>query len=733
MSTVNPEQVTTPPAAQEVEVETYVPGTAQEQQAQTPPPEWRVVIANINPGQWRVETALAVTDAVATDLVDPRRRNIARIIQATSGANVSRARNEIARIYLEKYADEGHWLFLMDSDMVIQPDTIAHLLAAAAKTGARIIGALTPMDMGDGLGWVPNLFQYALEGTGYTRAQLDYPDDRLVQVAATGAACLMIHRDVLTEMRAFYGGHDMAWFGESIVRTSTGVHWVGEDITFCTRAVEALRERIFVNTFAHVGHVRGGKVYWPEAARQPDPNAPLAVVVPMKDRIDLTDQLVASIRSEAPSNGRWRVYVIDNGSEEKISKEWFEQYDGDGLVTVLRAPGQGIHEMWNRGALQAITDLGSRARIAFLNNDVRLYPGALRVASRAMADHPDFIVMGLNYDRRVVHDSPDGDVQEVFDICAGRYDGSGGLPGFAFLVRGEFFTGGYRFPEACKWWYGDNDLVMSAIVADRDAREGRTFGRYRVGIALNARCQHLDGGGATAGNWSDPKWAEVLEADRQAFERIWQERGAYDEASAAIVEQRYEDAARALAVVAGDVNAHLPKLIELGNQVGGKRIVELGVRGGISTVAWLAAVHANEGHLWAVDVNPVPGHVRTAERCTSIRGRSTDPAVVQAITSAADGEGLDLVFVDTDHTYELTAQEIGTWAPLVRTGGMLVFHDVAVERFDHHRAEDGYAAQPPYPVRTAVREWLERHEGEWAVAYETSECNGLVAIKRVLP
>jgi cephalosporin hydroxylase len=64
-------------------------------------------------------------------------------------------------------------------------------------------------------------------------------------------------------------------------------------------------------------------------------------------------------------------------------------------------------------------------------------------------------------------------------------------------------------------------------------------------------------------------------------------------------------------------------------------------------------------------------------------------------------EEVDVVFVDTDHRYELTLEEIRTYAPRVRSGGCMVFHDTQEESFEHHTTE-----QPPFPVRTAVQELL---------------------------
>lgn len=41
------------------------------------------------------------------------------------------------------------------------------------------------------------------------------------------------------------------------------------------------------------------------------------------------------------------------------------------------------------------------------------------------------------------------------------------------------------------------------------------------------------------------------------------------------------------------------------------------------------------------------------------------------------GKPVDLLFIDGDHTYEGVKQDWEMYSPLVRTGGMIVFHDIA--------------------------------------------------------
>lgn len=126
-----------------------------------------------------------------------------------------------------------------------------------------------------------------------------------------------------------------------------------------------------------------------------------------------------------------------------------------------------------------------------------------------------------------------------------------------------------------------------------------------------------------------------------------------------------------------DICKHLKRLYAMVVYLNAQRVVELGTRTGESTVALLEGVRETGGHLWSIDLDVC----RTAKEMirsygysdswTFLRGDSADPNVARFTAL------LDLVFVDTSHTYEQTMKEINLWFPQVnpRAGAML-FHDV---------------------------------------------------------
>lgn len=121
-----------------------------------------------------------------------------------------------------------------------------------------------------------------------------------------------------------------------------------------------------------------------------------------------------------------------------------------------------------------------------------------------------------------------------------------------------------------------------------------------------------------------------------------------------------------------DVEAHLPRLFDAARG----RVLELGVRHGVSTAALLAGVEQHGGHLWSVDTdpncenNPLAGH----PQWTFINAHSEAwPTIKQAM--GGEIEPLDMLFIDTGHTYKLTIDELNLYGPWMAKGGRIFLHD----------------------------------------------------------
>jgi predicted O-methyltransferase YrrM len=172
-----------------------------------------------------------------------------------------------------------------------------------------------------------------------------------------------------------------------------------------------------------------------------------------------------------------------------------------------------------------------------------------------------------------------------------------------------------------------------------------------------------------------------------------------------------------------DIYEHLPTFVRAVEDLNATRVIELGVRSGVSTIAWLYALE-NRGHLWSVDCSfPVPengvhlldpqGPLGVVPWWTFVLGYDTWPHVLNALPD----DEVDAVFIDSNHTWELTHEELALYYPRVRAGGRIYLHDTAIET-----TGNATTPQPPYPVRTAMVEFCGEHGLKWD---DNPSCFGL--------
>ena len=143
-----------------------------------------------------------------------------------------------------------------------------------------------------------------------------------------------------------------------------------------------------------------------------------------------------------------------------------------------------------------------------------------------------------------------------------------------------------------------------------------------------------------------------------------------------------------------DISAHLPRLFDLASKQHVK-VIELGVRSGDSTSAFLAAAELFAGEVWSVDISEprVPEAWRDLPFWYLTVG--DDLEVADQLP-----DDVDVLFIDTSHTFEQTKAELELYAPKVRPGGVIVLHDTELKHPDASPASD-----PAFPVAEAVREF----------------------------
>lgn len=203
-----------------------------------------VVIAYIHPGQVSAFFTASLTEMLIYD--HNSSRHVVGMMQEWSSTNVSGPRNSLTARFLDEYTAE--WLLWIDSDMAWQHTAIDQLLASASKDKAPIVGGLCFGANADGL--FPTIYSVMeIDGKLTTVRAAGYPPDAMVQVAATGAAFLLIHRSALTAIRERAFNDVFPFFQETALAGGPA----GEDITFCLRA-GICGIPVHVNTGVKVGH-----------------------------------------------------------------------------------------------------------------------------------------------------------------------------------------------------------------------------------------------------------------------------------------------------------------------------------------------------------------------------------------------------------------------------------------------------------------------------------------------
>lgn len=178
-----------------------------------------------------------------------------------------------------------------------------------------------------------------------------------------------------------------------------------------------------------------------------------------------------------------------------------------------------------------------------------------------------------------------------------------------------------------------------------------------------------------------------------------------------------------------DIVDHLPALAALAAQC--LTIAEFGVRGGNSTIALLFGLspfgpeRASWGQptLYSYDKDPCLDTRRTIAAANTESGNTVRWIFEQADTATVEIPLVDMLFVDTLHTYAHVWAEIQP-ATLAQVRTYLAFHDTILFRGHDENSEDGPG------ILQAILERLAA-DGGWVLHSHSSACHGLTVFERV--
>lgn len=171
---------------------------------------------------------------------------VASTISIFSGPKIDSARNNLFKEWMK---DRTEYLLMLDTDMVPPRDIVKRLMAHKKD----IVGGLCfSGGMGSMVRPTLHVVRENSEGKPYMDILWDYPRGELVQVDGTGAAAMLIHRNVAEGVLMARGeDHMMPWFAHGM---HNGVE-IGEDIAFCLTAAKCGFET-WVDTSVVVPHIK---------------------------------------------------------------------------------------------------------------------------------------------------------------------------------------------------------------------------------------------------------------------------------------------------------------------------------------------------------------------------------------------------------------------------------------------------------------------------------------------
>jgi O-methyltransferase len=199
-----------------------------------------------------------------------------------------------------------------------------------------------------------------------------------------------------------------------------------------------------------------------------------------------------------------------------------------------------------------------------------------------------------------------------------------------------------------------------------------------------------------------------------------------------------------------DIRSHLPGIYVFTLMFGPKSIVELGVRTGWSTRAFLAAARETGAKMLGIDKDPSSRHVYSTcmfgVQCYFIEGESTVSAGIFRDWASENDfpASVDVLFVHTTHIFEDTIQELSLWEPLLSEKAAIILHDSNIE--DQFVLKDGTSGKGwnnQRGVARAIHQFVGIHFDEtqffdsgvepvgngWRVSHDPTSC-GLTILQR---
>lgn len=156
--------------------------------------------------------------------------------------------------------------------------------------------------------------------------------------------------------------------------------------------------------------------------------------------------------------------------------------------------------------------------------------------------------------------------------------------------------------------------------------------------------------------------------------------------------------------------AELAGFLELLDTCNIQVMVEIGSYAGGTLWAWQhVADEVICVDLPGTGVYAATGGEKNTHRAAAVWGDSHDPLTLETLKGVLVGRPVDCLFIDGDHTYQGVKQDYEMYAPLVRAGGVIAFHDIA----DHPEHPDIQVSRLWAEIRTSDAVEIISSEAPW--------------------
>ena len=155
-----------------------------------------------------------------------------------------------------------------------------------------------------------------------------------------------------------------------------------------------------------------------------------------------------------------------------------------------------------------------------------------------------------------------------------------------------------------------------------------------------------------------------------------------------------------------DINEHISVMHKYANEC--EHITEFGVRTGVSTWAWLAS---RAKVVRCFDIQNVSNNLKHHYESASETKKDFTFTCVSTVADKLDIEETDLLFIDTEHTYDQCSKELKKHGSKVRK--YLIFHDTTL-------CPD---------LNRAIQEFL-KDNSNWKIKEVLTNNNGLTVLEK---